>query len=81
MYTHRGIEDILKNTEKPFSVIEEFDALSPKRKMLLCDQLFSEDQNVFRNTTRMLWPEATQSDMKKLGHFIRILRFIAQTAH
>jgi hypothetical protein len=73
-----NIEQLLKSAEQPFSIIEEFAALSPKRKVLLCDLLFSESRQAFQNTVTLLWPEAEQRDMKKLEKFLMLLK---QAAH
>lgn len=73
-----NVQDILQKAEQPFSIIEEFAALSPKRKLLLCDNLFAESRQTFVNTVKLLWPEAAQSDIKKLEKFLFLLK---QTAH
>lgn len=72
------VKDILKSAEQPFSIIEEFAALSPKRKILLCDHLFIEGRDVFQKTVSLLWPEARLHDMKKLEKFLELLK---RTSH
>lgn len=67
-------DDILKQAEQPFSIIEEFATLSPKRKLLLCDQLFTEGRKTFQSTVHLLWPEADTLDMHKLESFLILLK-------
>lgn len=69
-----NVEDILQKAEQPFNVIEEFAALSPKRKVLLCDHLFAEGPHTFRQTVKLIWPEAQSRDMKKLEKFLIVLK-------
>ena len=69
-----GLRDIVESSEQPFSIIEEFASLSPKRKVLLCDHLFVEGRQAFYNTVELLWPEATTSDAKKLEKFLFTLK-------
>lgn len=66
--------DLLQQAGKPFSIIEEFAVLSAKRKVLLCDHLFGKSRRTFRNTVKLLWPEATPPDMKRLENFLVLLR-------
>ncbi|MGB4106979.1 MAG: hypothetical protein WBK55_04200 [Alphaproteobacteria bacterium] len=70
----RDGSDLLQQASKPFSIIEEFAVLSAKRKVLLCDHLFGESRQTFRNTIKLLWPEASILDMKKLESFLILLR-------
>ena len=72
------VQDILRSSEQPFNIIEEFASLSPKRKILLCDHLFAESRPTFQGTVRLLWPEATPRDMKKLEKFLLLLK---KTSH
>ena len=69
-----NIEDILKSASEPLNIIEEYAALSPKRKFLLCDQLFIEGKRHFENTVTLLWPEATKADIQKLEKFLVLIR-------
>jgi hypothetical protein len=68
------VEDILRSAEKPFNIIEEFAALSPKRKVLLCDHLFKGGRYTFQNTVRLLWPESMPRDLRKLEQFLQSLK-------
>ena len=68
------IQDLLKRAEAPLNIIEEYAALSPKRKVLLCDHFFVEGRPAFESTVRLLWPEATSKDVKKLGNFLILLK-------
>ena len=68
------IQDMLKSAHRPFSIIEEFAALNPKRKALLCDHLFVEGRMTFQDTAQLLWPEAEYKDMKKLENFLILLK-------
>ena len=72
------IKDLIRSAEQPFNIIEEYVALSPKRKVLLCDHFFVEGRETFQKTVRLLWPEAQKQDMKKLGNFLILLK---NTAH
>lgn len=75
---HSAVRNILSVSEQSFNIIEEFAALSPKRKVLLCDHLFAEGRATFENTVQLLWPEAKHKDMKKLEKFLILLK---KTAH
>ncbi len=72
------MHDLLEQAQQPFNIVQEFAALSAKRKVLLCDHLFAEGRQAFQNTVRLLWPEAGSGDMKKLEKFLFLLR---KTAH
>jgi hypothetical protein len=69
-----SIHDLLKKAHQPFSIIEEFAALSPKRKLSLCDRLFVEGREAYESTVRLLWPEATAQDLRKLENFLVLLK-------
>lgn len=71
-------QTLLKQSQEPFSVIEEFAALNPQRKMLLCDNLFMDGRSAFQKTVTLLWPEASDKDMIKLERFLAVLK---KTAH
>jgi len=73
-----NVTDILRKAQEPFNIIEEFAALSAKRKVLLCDHLFAESRSTFQQTVKLLWPEADAKDMKKLEKFLYLLK---KTAH
>ncbi|HOO82913.1 MAG TPA: hypothetical protein PK513_10475 [Alphaproteobacteria bacterium] len=68
------IRDLLTSAEQTFNIIEEYAALSPKRKVLVCDHFFIEGHEIYENTVRLLWPEATKADMKKLSNFLILLK-------
>lgn len=74
MQPHNNIQDLIDSAEKPFSIIEEFAALNPKRKMLLCEHLFSGSLSTFQNTVKLLWSEAGPQDIKKLERFLLVLK-------
>lgn len=74
MMLHNSISDMLRSAERPFNIIEEYAALSPKRKFLLCDHLCFDGEPVFRNTVSLLWPEAEEQDIEKLKKFILLLK-------
>jgi hypothetical protein len=67
-------DNLIKQAQQPFSIIEEFAMLSAKRKVLLCDHLFTEGRQIFKNTVQLLWPEANDLDVKKLESFLILLR-------
>ncbi len=60
------------NTE--FNIIEEFSALTPRRKVLLCDNLFTEGQQAFYNMVEVLWDKSTMADSKRLEKFLYSLK-------
>ena len=65
-----NFSQLIKQAEQPFNIIEEFAALSPKRKVLLCDHLFIEGRDTFQNTVKLLWSEAGSKDIRKLEKFL-----------
>ncbi|MGH1398171.1 MAG: hypothetical protein ACRBCT_03060 [Alphaproteobacteria bacterium] len=67
-------QELLNSAQKPFNIIEEYAALNPKRKVLLCDNLFIEGKVPFQNMVKLLWPEAQNKDMKKLEKFLTLIR-------
>ena len=74
MTTIKSFKNILEDVNQPLNIIEEYAALSPKRKYVLCDQLFIEGKRQFMNTVKVLWPEATDHDIYKLEKFLVLLR-------
>lgn len=74
MIQYQYSDDLLHSALQPFNIIEEFSALSPKRKVLLCEHLFSVSHTAFNNTVRLLWPEAQTRDIEKLEKFLKLLR-------
>ena len=79
MVGYENAQKIIESAQQPFSIIEEFAALSPKRKMLLFDQMLSDSFEAFASTVSLLWPEASSRDVKKLGKFMKALR--SKSAH
>ena len=75
---HAKIVNIAEYDEPRFSIIEEFAHLNPNRKLALCDDLFIKGRSVFKNTVKLLWPDARPMDVKKLESFITLLK---ATAH
>jgi len=71
---HATLRDLIKRAEQPFNIIEEYAALNPKRKVLLCDHYFVEGARSFEKTVSLLWPEAKRQDMKKLANFLILLK-------
>lgn len=69
-----GLRDFLEGANKEFNVIEEFSGLTPRRKVLLCDHLFTEGRQAFYNTVELLWPESSNSDAKRLEKFLYTLK-------
>ena len=67
----RDIQDVVKHE---FSIIEEFSDLTPRRKVLLCDHLFTEGRQPFYNTIELLWPQSNSDDAKKLEKFLYTLK-------
>ncbi len=69
-----NIHNLLKNARHAFNIIEEFAALSPARKMALCDCLFVEGRESYEKATKVLWSQATPQDTKKLENFLILLK-------
>lgn len=74
MLMQSGMRDIIENIDNDFNIIEEFSDLSPRRKVLLCDHLFTEGRHSFYNTVEILWPEASSSEAKRLEKFLYSLK-------
>lgn len=74
MLMRSGLRDIAEGVDQNFNIIEEFSELSPRRKVLLCDHLFTEGRQAFYNTVELLWPQANAGDAKKLEKFLYSLK-------
>ena len=57
-----------------FDILEAFAKLEPKTKLMVCEQLFAHGQGYFKNTVRMLWPEASDADARRLEKFLKKYR-------
>lgn len=69
-----GLRDVLEHSSDEFNIIEEFSELTPRRKVLLCDHLFTEGRQAFYNTIELLWPQSTSKDAKALEKFLFSLK-------
>ncbi len=74
MLMRSGLRDIVEASEKQFNIIEEFSDLTPRRKVLLCDHLFTEGRQAFYNTVELLWPQAQPDDARRLEKFLYSLK-------
>ena len=74
MLMRSGLRDLTDLNDKNFSVIEEFSELTPRRKVLLCDHLFTEGRQAFYNTVELLWPESNSEDARRLEKFLYSLK-------
>lgn len=74
MLMQNALRDLSENRDSSFNIIEEFSALTPRRKVLLCDHLFTEGRQAFYNTVELLWPQASGSDARRLEKFLFSLR-------
>ncbi len=74
MLMKSGLRDIAGTSSESFNVIEEFSELTPRRKVLLCDHLFTEGRQAFYNTVELLWPQASSDDAKRLEKFLYSLK-------
>ncbi len=74
MLMRSGLRDVVESSSSQFNVIEEFSDLTPRRKVLLCDHLFTEGRQAFYNTVELLWPQATREDAKRLEKFLYSLK-------
>lgn len=57
-----------------FNILEEFMGLTTRRRLLLCEQLFMEGPDFFTGTVNLLWPQASNKDVRKLESFLVLLR-------
>lgn len=74
MLMNSGVRDVLGTQDTGFNIIEEFSELSPRRKVLLCDHLFTEGRQAFYNTVELLWPESKTDDAQQLEKFLYSLK-------
>jgi len=74
MLMHSALRDVAENRDTAFNIIEEFSSLTPRRKVLLCDHLFTEGRQAFYNTVELLWPQSNNADAKRLEKFLFSLR-------
>lgn len=74
MLMQTGLRDLKDGQDRSFNIIEEFSGLAPRRKVLLCDHLFTEGRQAFYNTVEILWPQSSAADAKKLEKFLFSLR-------
>lgn len=74
MLMQNGLRDIVEGKDRSFNIVEEFSGLTPRRKVLLCDHLFTEGRQAFYNTVEILWPQAGAADAKKLEKFLFSLK-------
>lgn len=65
-----NVKVLLDEVSDVFNIVEEYKALNPKRKLLLCDHLFLEGRKAFQGTVEMFWPEADDQDMRTLEKFL-----------
>jgi len=70
---HSNVKRFL-GTNQDFNIIEEYATLSAKRKVLLCDNLFVDGRSRFQNMVKLIWPEASAQDIKKLEKFLNLIR-------
>ncbi len=74
MLMKSGLRDVVETQNTRFDIIEEFSELTPRRKVLLCDHLFTEGRQAFYNTVELLWPQSGQDDAKRLEKFLYSLK-------
>lgn len=74
MLMKSGLRDVIEGESRQFDAIRAFADLTPRRKVLLCDHLFTEGRQAFYNTIEILWPQASMTDAKKLEKFLYSLR-------
>ena len=72
MFMQRGARELYE--VGGFNVIEEFSVLSPRRKVLLCDNLFIEGRQSFCNSVEILWPQSKAEDARRLEKFLLSLK-------
>ena len=69
-----SLQELTSSAARPFNIIEDYMALSPGRKILLCGHDFIEDGAAFARMVRLIWPAAAAQDIKKLGNFLVLLK-------
>ncbi len=74
MLMSSALNDLRENQGVMFDVIEAFSKLNPRRKVLLCDHLFTGGRQAFYNTVELLWPQSTSADAKRLEKFLYSLK-------
>ncbi len=74
MLMKSGLRDVVDRQGSGFDIIEEFSELTPRRKVLLCDHLFTEGRQAFYNTVELLWPQSDADDAKRLEKFLYSLK-------
>ncbi len=74
MLMKSGLRDVVETQNTRFEIIEEFSELTPRRKVLLCDHLFTEGRQAFYNTVELLWPQSRPDDAKRLEKFLYSLK-------
>ncbi len=68
------LRDATSKKIEQFNIIEQFSDLAPRRKVLLCDHLFTEGRQAFYNTVEILWPQSNAEDAKRLEKFLYSLK-------
>jgi len=56
------------------NIIEEFAALSPKYKIMLCEKLFMDGIDAYTKAVKAMWPTVSTQDTKKLEKFLILLK-------
>ncbi len=74
MLMKSGLRDLSDVNVQKFSIVEEFSELTPRRKVLLCDHLFTEGRQAFYNTVELLWPQSKPDDARRLEKFLYSLK-------
>ncbi len=75
MLMKSSLRDVIEASGGSFSIIEEFSELSPRRKVLLCDHLFTEGRQAFYNTIELLWPQSNDDDALELEKFLYSMKY------
>lgn len=74
MLMKSALRNVVETRNARFNIIEEFSDLTPRRKVLMCDHLFTEGRQAFYNTVELLWPQSTAEDAKRLEKFLYSLK-------
>ena len=75
MLMKSSLREVIEASGGSFDIIEEFSELSPRRKVLLCDHLFTEGRQAFYNTIELLWPQSNDEDVHSLEKFLYSLKY------
>ena len=66
--------EFLESQQPSFDIVEEYKFLKASRQSALCDHLFMERPERFRDTVALLWPNAQKKDIQHLERYLQRLK-------